>query len=74
MLPSWVRLQAPSVLDSTLNVDEGEMEAICLAREIRAAAILMDDRAGHGEQDIGRDGRGARRHQLILLHVLLLPT
>ena len=45
-LPAWVRLQAPSVLDSTLNVDEGEMEAICLAREIRAAAILMDDRAG----------------------------
>jgi hypothetical protein len=34
---------------------------------------VMDDRAGHGEQDIGRDGRGARCHELILLHVLLLP-
>lgn len=45
-LPTWVRVQAPSALDSSLNVDQGEMEAICLAREIRAAAILMDDRAG----------------------------
>ena len=34
---------------------------------------VMDDGPGHGEQDIGRDGRGARRHELILLHVLLLP-
>lgn len=45
-LPAWVRVQAPSILDISLKVDHGEMEAICLAREIRAAAILMDDRAG----------------------------
>lgn len=31
---------------SLLNVDPGELEAICLAREIKAAAVLMDDRAG----------------------------
>ena len=29
-----------------LNVDAGELEAICLAQEIHAAAILVDDRAG----------------------------
>jgi predicted nucleic acid-binding protein len=29
-----------------LDVDAGELEAICLAQEIKAAAVLMDDRAG----------------------------
>lgn len=29
-----------------LDVDAGESEAICLAQEIKAAAVLMDDRAG----------------------------
>jgi predicted nucleic acid-binding protein len=28
-----------------MNVDAGECETICLARELRAAAVLMDDRA-----------------------------
>ena len=41
-LPAWVRVQAPSQLDPSLNLDEGELEAICLAREIKAAAILME--------------------------------
>lgn len=27
-------------------MDAGELEAICLAQEIKAAAVLMDDRAG----------------------------
>ena len=27
-------------------MDAGELEAICLAQEIQAAALLMDDRAG----------------------------
>jgi predicted nucleic acid-binding protein len=39
-------VQKPSSLDSSLNVDVGELEAICLAREIHAAAVLIDDRAG----------------------------
>lgn len=30
----------------SLDVDAGELEAICLACEIKAAAVLMDDRAG----------------------------
>ena len=29
-----------------LDVDAGELEAICLAQEIHADAVLMDDRAG----------------------------
>ncbi len=45
-LPDWVQVQAPSHLDPSLNLDKGELEAICLAREIKATAILMDDRAG----------------------------
>lgn len=45
-LPTWVALQAPQTLDPTLGVDEGETEAICLAQEIKAAAVLIDDRAG----------------------------
>ena len=39
-------MQKPTSLDPSLNVDAGELEAICLAREIHAAAILIDDRAG----------------------------
>jgi uncharacterized protein len=45
-LPVWVAVQKPHSLDLSLNVDAGELEAICLAREIQAAAVLMDDRAG----------------------------
>ena len=48
-LPVWVKVQAPAVLDHLLNVDEGEKEAICLAREVKAVAILMDDRKGRAE-------------------------
>lgn len=45
-LPAWVAEQKPTIIDLTLDVDAGEQEAISLAREIHAAAILMDDRAG----------------------------
>jgi predicted nucleic acid-binding protein len=45
-LPSWVIVQKPRTLNLALGVDVGESEAICLAQEIRADAILMDDRAG----------------------------
>ena len=45
-LPSWVTVQSPKTARLALDVDAGELEAICLAKEIRADAILMDDRAG----------------------------
>lgn len=48
-LPSWVTVRAPAVLDHSLNVDEGEKEAICLAREVNAIVLLIDDRKGRAE-------------------------
>lgn len=45
-LPAWVAVQKPTTIDFTLQVDAGEREAISLAREIDAAAVLIDDRAG----------------------------
>jgi predicted nucleic acid-binding protein len=45
-LPPWAAVQAPKSLNLSLDVDAGELEAICLACEIKAAAVLMDDRAG----------------------------
>ncbi|MGH8228357.1 MAG: DUF3368 domain-containing protein [Steroidobacteraceae bacterium] len=53
-LPGWVAVKTPTTLDQSLNVDAGELEAICLAREIHAAAVLMDDRAGrHAAAQLG---------------------
>jgi len=45
-LPTWIAVQTPKMLNLVLDVDAGELEAICLAQEIKAAAVLMDDRAG----------------------------
>jgi predicted nucleic acid-binding protein len=45
-LPDWIKMQAPRHLDPLLELDPGELEAICLAEEIHALAVLMDDRAG----------------------------
>lgn len=45
-LPEWVAVQTPKTVNLALDVDAGEMEAICLAQEIHADAVLMDDRAG----------------------------
>ena len=45
-LPGWVVVQRPKLLQTGLDVDRGELEAISLAQEIHAAAVLMDDLAG----------------------------
>lgn len=45
-LPTWIAVQTPKTLKLALDVDAGEVEAICLAQEIKADAVLMDDRAG----------------------------
>jgi predicted nucleic acid-binding protein len=45
-LPDWVSVRGPKTINLSLNVDAGELEAICLASEINADAVLMDDRAG----------------------------
>ena len=41
-LPSWVTARTSKVLTLALDIDAGEIEAICLAQEIHAAA----ERAG----------------------------
>lgn len=46
VLPEWVVVQSPRKVNLKLDVDAGELEAICLAQEIHADAVLMDDRAG----------------------------
>ncbi len=45
-LPTWISVQTPKTINLALDVDAGELEAICLAQEIHADAVLMDDRAG----------------------------
>lgn len=45
-LPTWITVQTPKTINLALDVDAGELEAICLAQEIHADAVLMDDRAG----------------------------
>ena len=45
-LPQWAVVQRPKAFHSSLDLDPGELEAICLAQEIKAVAVLMDDRAG----------------------------
>ena len=38
-LPAWVSVQSPKTINLTLDVDAGELEAICLAQEIHADAV-----------------------------------
>ena len=45
-LPDWCVVRTPQSVNLTLDVDAGELEAICLAQEIHADALLIDDRAG----------------------------
>lgn len=54
-IPSWCEVQAvrntallPVI---SLTIDAGEAEAICLALELQADAILLDDRKGRREAE-----------------------
>lgn len=60
--PEWLRVQAPRETLPQLQggIDEGEREAIALAVEVKADALLMDDRDG-------------RRHA-VALHCPVLGT
>jgi predicted nucleic acid-binding protein len=44
-LPSWVEVQRPTHHDPSLTLHPGESEAICVALEIHANILLIDDRA-----------------------------
>jgi hypothetical protein len=45
-LPQWVAVKTPKALHLSEDLDQGELEAICLAQEINASAVLIDDRVG----------------------------
>jgi len=45
-LPTWLEVVAPQVSDMTLRVGPGEADAIRVAIELNADAVLMDDRNG----------------------------
>ncbi len=42
--PAWLEVRAPASLDPTLQLGPGEVEAISLAREVKADAVLIDER------------------------------
>ena len=44
--PPWLQIIAPLSIDSSLNLDRGEAEAISLAIERGIRAILIDERKG----------------------------
>jgi predicted nucleic acid-binding protein len=43
--PSWLEVKTASSIDLSINLGAGENEAISLAIELSAAAILIDDKA-----------------------------
>jgi predicted nucleic acid-binding protein len=45
-LPAGFEVRSAAHLDPALDLDAGEREAICLAEELHAAAVLMDERKG----------------------------
>ena len=42
--PQWLEVRSPKVEDSSMRLGRGERQAICLARELGADLVLMDDR------------------------------
>jgi len=45
-LPRWLLLRTPLAIDPSLKLDLGELEAIALAQELHAHALLIDERKG----------------------------
>ena len=43
-LPVWISIRSPNAIDESLVLGRGEVEAICLAKEIHADEILLDER------------------------------
>jgi predicted nucleic acid-binding protein len=43
--PSWLEVHAPKAPDFTIALDVGERDAVCLALELSATLLLLDDKA-----------------------------
>ena len=44
--PDWMRIQAPAATSHSFSLDEGEAQAILLARELGILSLLIDERKG----------------------------
>ena len=44
--PPWLRIQAPANTQHSFNLDEGEAQAILLAKELGVLSLLIDERKG----------------------------
>lgn len=54
--PAWCRVRAVTHIDGTIPLGQGEREAICLAAELHADLLLVDDRLARTHAE----GRGLR--------------
>jgi predicted nucleic acid-binding protein len=59
--PSWLEIKMPTEVAQVLGLGGGELEAISLAREVRADVVLIDDRDAVKE---------ARKHGFAVLGTL----
>ena len=75
--PAWLEVRSAARIDPDLRLDPGEIEAICLAEELHADHLLIDEWAGRdaarrrGLQVIGTLGvlaQAAERNLLDLHH------
>jgi len=42
--PDWLEVLSPSLIDFSIELGRGEVEAISLAKEVKADAVLIDER------------------------------